>query len=294
MFSRSKFYWEPLSSLIRYVPETGKILDAGCGDRFFANNLKKINENILCLDLVHADNNNDDKLPFCLGSISNLPLKDDSIDFIYCITVIQYIPDADRVINEFLRVLKPQGKLLITVPTRRSMFRFIREWSIYCDVYPFQPSFNVRPYEYYTRKMMADLLDNKFNVLEFRGYGYNFFPSLAEFFCNCAKKNRYFETVYSTVLTFIQHTAGRTTKPENSERVTNHDAPGERKVRIPKKQISRISDFAYSHLVILEKRSVKASTKRIVKKRPGRHAHYHAETSRGLRLSRSAQKRDTS
>jgi len=254
MFSRSKFYWEPLSSLIRYVPETGKILDAGCGDRFFAHNLKKFNDNILCLDIVQAESSDGDGLPFCLGSISNLPLKNDSIDFIYCITVIQYIPEADSVINEFLRVLKPQGKLLITVPTRRSMFRFIREWSIYYDVYPFQASFNVRPYEYYTRKMMADLLDDKFRILEFRGYGYNFFPSLGGFFLDCARKNRYFENFYSTSRSFIQRTTRRSSKPENSKSISDSDGSDEREVRIPKKQISKFSDLSYSHLVVLEKR----------------------------------------
>ncbi len=254
MFSGSKFYWEPLSSLIRYVPETGKILDAGCGDRFFADNLKKRNNNILCLDLKHADTHNEDGLPFCQGSISNLPLKNDSIDFIYCITVIQYIPDAEGVISEFLRVLKPHGKLLITVPTRRSMFRFIREWSISCDVYPFQASFNVRPYEYYTRRMIGNLVDKRFKILEFRGYEYNFFPLLGGFILDCARKNRNIDNFYSTSLSFIQRTIGRTSKPENPESIANSDVTDEREVRIPKKQISKISDLSYSHLVVLEKR----------------------------------------
>jgi ubiquinone/menaquinone biosynthesis C-methylase UbiE len=250
MFSKSKFYGEPLSSLIRYLPRTGKILDAGCGDCFFAHNLKKCNDNILCLDIVHSDKNYENGLPFCLGSISNLPLKSDSIDFIYCITVIQYIPDAEGVINEFLRVLKPQGKLLITVPAKRSMFRLIREWSIYCDVYPFQASFNIRPYTYYTRKMMADLLDEKFKILEFRGYEYNFFPSLGGFFLDCARKNRYFEKFYAKSMTLIQ----RNVKTENPVPLSNHDLPDDRKVMIPKRPISKISDFSYAHLVVLEKR----------------------------------------
>ena len=250
MFSKTKVYLEPLSSLIRYLPKNGKILDAGCGDCFFAHKLKKFNNNILCLDIVHSTDNTEDGLPYCRGSISNLPLKSNSMDFIYCITVIQYITDDAGVINEFFRVLKPQGKLLITVPTRRSLFRLIREMEIYCDVYPFQASFNVRPYEYYTRKMIDKLLNNKFNIIEFRGYEYNFFPRLGSFFLNCARKNRYFEKFSAKSMTLIQQKGN----PENPITAANHDVTDDRRILIPKRQISKIPDLSCHYLIVLEKR----------------------------------------
>ena len=44
-----------LSALIAYVPRTGKILDAGCGPGIYARKLKKINDNILGLDLTNVN-----------------------------------------------------------------------------------------------------------------------------------------------------------------------------------------------------------------------------------------------
>ena len=133
---------EPLSSLIHYLPHKGIILDAGCGPCLYANILKKLNDNILCLDLTKV-NNHEDGPPFCLGSIVNLPIKSNSIDFIYSLTVLQYIENDVEAIDEFFRILKPKGKLLITVPTKRSPFWLIREMEIYFDLYPMQSSWNI-------------------------------------------------------------------------------------------------------------------------------------------------------
>jgi len=238
-----------LSSLIAYLPRTGKILDAGCGPGIYARKLKKINDNIVGLDLTNVYEKNENEVPFCLGSITHLPIKSNSIDFIYCLTVLQYIEDDATAIHEFYRILKPKGKLFITVPTRWSPFWLIRETEIYFGVYPWQSSWNIRPYHYYSRSMIGKLIENKFDIVEISGYLYNFFPRLGGLFLNLAKKSRHFNHFFSELLLFAQR---------NATIQTSSSTPEPEGIETPKKRgrkshISKISDLSYHYLIVLEK-----------------------------------------
>jgi ubiquinone/menaquinone biosynthesis C-methylase UbiE len=248
MFSSPENYDELLSAIIDYLPRTGKILDAGCGPGLYAKKLQKINDNILCLDLTNGLGKNE--VPFCLGSITHLPLKSNSIDFIYCLTVLQYIEDDVDAINEFYRILKPQGKLLLTVPTRGSPFRFIREMEIYFGVYPWQSSWNIRPYTYYSRKMIGRLTENTFDIIEIRGYLYNFFPRLSVFFLNIAKKNHYIKNFFSGLLPLTKRDSTRHTSTSTADSI----AQDTKKNPTGKRHISKISDVSYHYIIVLEKR----------------------------------------
>jgi SAM-dependent methyltransferase len=47
----------------------------------------------------------------------NLPFPNDSFDVVICTQVLSYVSDPFRVVNEFHRVLKPEGSLLVSVPS---------------------------------------------------------------------------------------------------------------------------------------------------------------------------------
>jgi ubiquinone/menaquinone biosynthesis C-methylase UbiE len=248
MVASPENYDELLSAIIGYLPLTGKILDAGCGPGIYAQKLKKINDNILCLDLTQGNEKNENEVPFCLGSITSLPLKSNAIDFIYCLTVLQYVEDDEHAIQEFYRVLKPKGKLFITVPTRWSPFWLIREMEIYFGVYPWQSSWNIRPYQYYSRKMIGKLIENKFDIIEIRGYLYNFFPRVFGLFLNLARKNHHFKNYFSKFSRFTQRNATmQMSKTEPEVPITKNN-------QTRKRYLSKISDVSYHYLIVLEKR----------------------------------------
>lgn len=48
------------------------------------------------------------------GDARNLPFDDNSFDLVYTITVLQEIPDKNKVLKEIKRVLKPGGILAVT------------------------------------------------------------------------------------------------------------------------------------------------------------------------------------
>lgn len=49
------------------------------------------------------------------GEIELIPLQDVSVDFIYCSHVLHYLRDWQTALHQLKRVLKPSGKLLVTL-----------------------------------------------------------------------------------------------------------------------------------------------------------------------------------
>ncbi|HXY02739.1 MAG TPA: class I SAM-dependent methyltransferase [Terriglobales bacterium] len=58
-----------------------------------------------------------------INTIAQLPAPDKSVDGILCSSVLEYVPDPTACLTEFARVLKPGGRLLVSVPNRNSIVR---------------------------------------------------------------------------------------------------------------------------------------------------------------------------
>ena len=101
-----------------------KILDAGSGVTFFPYYLASIASNIqvVCCDYdtshgkVFSKINNDAKLPdnFCPADIRHLPFRESAYDIVYCISVLEHIDGLEKTIEEFKRILKQNGLLILT------------------------------------------------------------------------------------------------------------------------------------------------------------------------------------
>lgn len=57
-----------------------------------------------------------DYKPDIVGDIHDIPLKNESIDAIFCLAVLEHVEDPFKAVSEMHRVLKPGGKILIYVP----------------------------------------------------------------------------------------------------------------------------------------------------------------------------------
>lgn len=109
-------------------------LDAGCGSGRFTRLLASRGATALGVDaaagMVEAASrlsSTEDlagKLQFRqIETIARLGLPDACLDGVLCNSVLEYLPDPDVALAEMVRVLKPGGSLLISVPNRRSVFR---------------------------------------------------------------------------------------------------------------------------------------------------------------------------
>lgn len=92
----------------------GKLLDAGCGEKPYSLIYgSEVSEAIGCdvKTCVH-----DQKQVDIFASIENLPFENEEFDTILCTNVLEHVKNPDAALCEFSRVLKKNGKVIISVP----------------------------------------------------------------------------------------------------------------------------------------------------------------------------------
>lgn len=57
-------------------------------------------------------------ISFVTGDAGALPFSKDSLDSVVCLEVIEHVPDAERVLREIARVLRPEGLLIVSTPNK--------------------------------------------------------------------------------------------------------------------------------------------------------------------------------
>lgn len=104
--------------------KSGTFLDLGCGIAFTSAILAKEGASILGVDIsanaVRQSRNlfkkENLKGSFMQADLLNLPLSDNSIQFIYSCMSLEYVRDTQAAIKEACRVLKPGGIMLAIFP----------------------------------------------------------------------------------------------------------------------------------------------------------------------------------
>jgi len=104
-----------LQEILEKLPKNAKILDAGCG----SGNVTKIIKNIRSdVEIYGVDLQKNKKLPkfikFRKVSIENLNIfKNDYFDAVFCFHVLEHLKRPETAIQEFKRILKPNGSLVV-------------------------------------------------------------------------------------------------------------------------------------------------------------------------------------
>lgn len=111
------------------VEPTDKILEVGCGRGFILNILSAlftaefhgidIAKDHLAIARKQLKNRNV-KLKY--ASVYELPYPDNSFDKIVSTEVLEHLEHEDKALGEIRRVLKPGGKLIVTVPNKKYPF----------------------------------------------------------------------------------------------------------------------------------------------------------------------------
>ena len=102
------------------------ILDVGSADTKFPNELKNRGHEVYSLDI--SKNEGNDKINSIICTLEKIPFKNDIFDLITAISTIEHVglgrygdaisPEGDiNALREMKRVLKPNGKLILTLPS---------------------------------------------------------------------------------------------------------------------------------------------------------------------------------
>jgi ubiquinone/menaquinone biosynthesis C-methylase UbiE len=97
-------------------------LDAGCGTGLFTKVAVARGANITAIDiapkLVELTKKKNPTINALEASLLQLPFADNSFDYVISSDVIEHTTDPYAATRELIRVLKPNGKICITVPNR--------------------------------------------------------------------------------------------------------------------------------------------------------------------------------
>lgn len=128
-------YWEKKDSpkdysykadlVKRLVPLEKKlrVLDFGCGKGIITQDMLSINSSLKItgvdvskIAIESARKRMPQQKFYIIGDDERLPFKNNSFDFITALDVLLFVQDTELIFKELSRILKPQGKLLITLP----------------------------------------------------------------------------------------------------------------------------------------------------------------------------------
>ena len=109
----------------------GKILDYGCGQGRISYLLARNGYDVIGLEpakklVLEAQKQSYDhlKLRFDVLHDEGQSLPTGELDAIVCSSVLEFVPDADVVLSNFYRALKPGGMLFISLPNISSLWRY--------------------------------------------------------------------------------------------------------------------------------------------------------------------------
>lgn len=100
-------YWD----LRRVLPSLrGKVLDVGCGEKPYAVWMTGVEQHV-GVDVFPGP-----RVDTVITPEQRWPFDDTSFDAVLCTQVLEHVSDLDHVLAEIHRLLKPGGRLVVTVP----------------------------------------------------------------------------------------------------------------------------------------------------------------------------------
>lgn len=156
------FYLQHTRIILRLVNKfaNGNILDVGCGDGYIIANFPKFKE-VIGIDIsgqaVRIAKSKNPKIVFTVASCTNIPFSDNSFDTVVASEIIEHVnyEDGKMLLKEARRILKPQGKLIISTPNLSNPYmKFLQIRHK-----------NIEHLKEYTKREFAELISTHFKII---------------------------------------------------------------------------------------------------------------------------------
>jgi SAM-dependent methyltransferase len=110
---------------LRYIPRDGRVLDAGCGRSLFTEIRPDWPFTIVAADVDHdlllSRKAEFPQVRWAVADAHPLPFRDGAFDALFAGELVEHLPDPRPGVDEFRRVLRPGGRLILTTPNRRRL-----------------------------------------------------------------------------------------------------------------------------------------------------------------------------
>ncbi|HET9124687.1 MAG TPA: class I SAM-dependent methyltransferase, partial [Solirubrobacteraceae bacterium] len=115
-----------------------RVLDLGCGDGWATAEMARLGAVPMGVEVAAAAlqraRRNHPELEFRLAEIDGeLPLPDNALDVVWASEVIEHVADTARWLSEVRRVLRAQGRLLLTTPSHSRLRLLVAGIELYSE-----------------------------------------------------------------------------------------------------------------------------------------------------------------
>jgi ubiquinone/menaquinone biosynthesis C-methylase UbiE len=115
--------WHSLKNILKQeIKGSSTILDIGGYDGYISCRLKKIFPNLMITvvdtDEIGLELAKNRGLNVICASALELPIKDKEFDIVFCFDLIEHIKEDVKLLRELSRVLKDDGKIILTTPMK--------------------------------------------------------------------------------------------------------------------------------------------------------------------------------
>lgn len=169
---------------IGWLEGAGLVLDLGCAEGLFAKLACRKGWSVVGMDVdmdsLSAASKTAPRANFALASGEALPFPDATFDRVIMLDVLEHVPSERLTLREVDRVLKPGGKLVISVP-HKGTFAFIdAQNSVTFAVGRkiLKDRENGQHHKHYSLKELNQLLGGSYEISQTRYGGYFLFPVL--------------------------------------------------------------------------------------------------------------------
>jgi SAM-dependent methyltransferase len=159
-----------LHFLREHIQAGEQVLDLGCGDGWMTAEIVRLGAQAIGIEVAEAAVQRAMRrhpgLAFGLAPIGGpLPLEDNRFDAVWSSEVIEHVTDTGRWLSEVRRVLRPQGRLLLTTPNHSRLRLLVAGIELYSE--PLGDHLHL-----YSRQSLRELLhDFGFGEIEITGAG---------------------------------------------------------------------------------------------------------------------------
>lgn len=174
--------WMRIRRVVAHIPPNSIVLDVGCGHS--ATFLRAISSKIqygIGVDFKVGVSDFDNIKTLQLRLDEQLPFEDNSFDVVTMLAVLEHLEYEHQILQEIHRVLKPNGKLVLTVPSvwSKPVLEFLSyRLKIVNEA-------EIRDHKrYYDRKKLKVLLTDKTQFHQFR---HQYFQFRMNNFCTVVK-----------------------------------------------------------------------------------------------------------
>jgi len=195
--------------ILKYLPKSGKIIEAGCGLGRFVKYLSDEGYDIEGIEYseetVRIVKEIDPGLKVIQGDVLNMPYRTNSIDGIISLGVVEhFISGCDKPLEEMYRILKPGGVAIITVPSF-NLIRKVKKYFYIDEVNYFLNLIRIVKRSNTLRRLLKKkLITNKFSYNRSKLDLYNIYPRFGDFFEYRLTKKQFEDALLGVGFTLIE------------------------------------------------------------------------------------------